>query len=223
MGVKMAVEEVPDLIISDIIMPVLSGIELCRQLKGNIITSHIPIILLTAKSTLEDKIDGIETGADAYITKPFNIKYIEAVAKNLIETRKKLFQRFSQDAYILPKEMTTNQLDQNFLEKIIKYVEENITRTELSVDDLAAYLLMSPGHTWRKVKSLTGLSTNEFVRTIKLKKAVKIMNEGNLNISEIAYKVGFSSPAYFTKCFKEQYGKSPSAFLTNEKKHNPSS
>jgi signal transduction histidine kinase/ligand-binding sensor domain-containing protein/DNA-binding response OmpR family regulator len=212
-GYQLAIENVPDLIVSDIIMPGLSGIELCKQLKGNIITSHIPIVLLTAKATLEDKIDGIETGADAYLTKPFNVKHLEAVIRNLIDTRKKLFKRFSQEAYILPKEISSNALDQDFLERIIKYVEENINVTDISVEDLAAYLLMSPGHTWRKVKSLTGLPTNEFIRVIRLKKAVKIMEESNLSISEIAYKVGFSSPAYFTKCFGKQYGTSPSSFL----------
>lgn len=222
-GYKQAVDNSPDLIISDIIMPVLSGIELCRLLKGDIITSHIPVILLTAKTTLEDKINGIETGADSYITKPFNVKYLEAVIKNLIDTRKKLFQRFSQDVYILPKEMSDNPLDQNFLEKIIEYIEENLARSELSVEELSSHLLMSPGHTWRKVKSLTGQTTNEFIRTIRLKKSIKIMEEGNYNISEIAYRVGFSSPAYFTKCFKEQYGKSPTSFLSNRKNNSQNS
>jgi ligand-binding sensor domain-containing protein/signal transduction histidine kinase/DNA-binding response OmpR family regulator len=216
-GYKKAIEYLPDLIISDIIMPVLSGIDLCRQLKGNILTSHIPVVLLTAKTTLEDKLDGIETGADAYITKPFNIRYLEAVVRNLIETRKKLFQRFSQDVYIIPKEITNNPIDQHFLERLIEYIENNISRTELSVDELSTHLLLSPGHLWRKIKSLTGLTTNEFIRTIRLKKALHFMEEGNINIAEIAYRVGFSSPAYFTKCFKEQYGKPPSFYLINNK------
>ncbi len=216
-GYKKAVEFLPDLIISDIIMPVLSGIELCRQLKENIITSHIPVILLTAKTTLEDKIDGIEKGADAYITKPFNFVYLEAVIRNLIETRKKLFQRFSQDIYIIPKEITTNTLDQHFLEKVIEYIENNISKTELSVEELSSHLLMSQGHLWRKIKSLTGLTTNEFIRTIRLKKGIQMMQEGKLNIAEIAYRVGFSSPAYFTKCFREQYGRSPSSYITGNK------
>lgn len=217
-GYSLALENVPDLIISDIVMPGISGIELCKRIKENIITSHIPIVLLTAKTTIEDKIGGVEVGADAYITKPFNIKHLETVIRNLIETRKKLFQRFSQDVYILPKEISSNLLDQEFLEKIIKYVEDNITSAELSVEDLADHLLMSPGHVWRKVKALTGTTTNEFVRNLRLKKAITLMNETNLNISEIAYKVGFSSPAYFAKCFKDQYGKSPSAFVTTKKK-----
>jgi signal transduction histidine kinase/ligand-binding sensor domain-containing protein/DNA-binding response OmpR family regulator len=215
-GYKLAVENPPDLIISDIIMPVMNGIELCQQIKSNIITSHIPVVLLTSKTTLDDKISGIETGADAYITKPFSMIYLESVTRNLIDTRKKIFQRFSQEVYLLPKEMAGNTLDQDLLEKIIKYVEENIAKTDLTVEELAAFLLMSPGHTWRKVKALTGMTTNEFVRALKLKKAIKFMEDGNHSISEIAYKVGFSSPAYFTKCFKEQYGRSPSSYLSQK-------
>jgi signal transduction histidine kinase/DNA-binding response OmpR family regulator/streptogramin lyase len=217
-GYKLAYSNIPDLIISDIIMPKLSGIELCKLIKENIITSHIPFILLTAKITLEERIDGIETGADVYITKPFNVKYLEVVIKNLIETRKKIFKRFSQEMSFLPKEISNNPLDQYFLDKIINHVEQNITNTGLSVEDIATHLLMSQGHTWRKVKALTGLTTNEFIRTIRLKNALKLMEEYNLNISEIAYKVGFSSPAYFTKCFKDLYGKSPSSFLSDKKK-----
>lgn len=215
-GYKMAVDNIPDLIISDIIMPNLSGIEFCKRIKENIVTSHIPVILLTAKITLEDQIIGLEKGADAYLTKPFNVRYLEVTTKNLIETRQKLYRRFSQEVYISPKEICNNPLDQHFIETIIKYIEENITSTELSVENLASHLIMSPTHTWRKIKSLTGQSTNEFIRTIRLKKAIKLMEESNLNVSEIGYRVGFSSPSYFTKCFREQYGKSPSAFLSKK-------
>jgi DNA-binding response OmpR family regulator/nitrogen-specific signal transduction histidine kinase len=217
-GYTLATEHAPDLIISDIIMPNLTGIELCKQLKGNILTSHIPIILLTAKTTLEDQITGIETGADAYITKPFNVRYLEVTVKNLIETRHKLFQRFSQEVYILPKEISDNPIDQDFLENIITYIENNITSSELSVENLSAHLLMSSGHTWRKIKSLTGQSTNEFIRTIRLKKSIKLIEEKKYNVAEIAYKVGFTSPAYFTKCFRKQYGKSPSEYTSNSEK-----
>ena len=168
-GYNLAIENITDLIISDIIIFNLTGTELCRQIKNNIVTSHIPIILLTAKSTLNDQIGGIETGADAYITKPFNDRYLEVVIKNLIETRQKLFRRSSQDVYILHKEISNNSLDQDFLETIIRYVENNIS-TELTVENLAAHLLMSPGHTWQKIKSLTSQSANEFICTIRLKK-----------------------------------------------------
>ena len=214
-GLKLAVEYIPDLVISDIIMPNMSGIELCKNIKENILTSHIPVVLLTAKVTLEDKIKGVQTGADAYITKPFNFHYLEATINNLIKTRHRLFQRFSQEAYMLPRELSKNKLDQNFLENIIGYIEDNITNENLSVENLASHLLMSRGHTWRKIKSLTGQSANRFIRIIRLKKAIKLMEEGELNISEITFKVGFTSPPYFTKCFKEEYGKTPSEFIAD--------
>ncbi len=214
-GYKIAVEHIPDLIISDIIMSNTSGIELCKNIKENILTSHIPFIFLTAKAALNDKIEGVETGADAYITKPFNIHYLEATINNLIKTRHKLFQRFSQEAYMLPKEISNNTLDQEFLKKILKYIEDNITNKELSVENLASHLLISRGHTWRKIKSLTGQNANNFIRIIRLKKSIKLMESGEFNISEIAYKVGFTSPAYFAKCFKEEYGITPSEFIAN--------
>lgn len=217
-GLEIAVSEVPDLILSDVVMPNITGFELCRKIKKNILTSHIPVILLTAMSTTDDKIEGTETGADAYLTKPFSQKLLEATIKNLIETRHTIFKRFSQEVYILPKEISNNNLDQEFLEKIIKYINENITKEDLSVENLSAYLLMSRGHVWRKVKALTGQSVTEFIRTIRLKKSIKLMEEGQLNISEIAYKVGFASPAYFTKCFREQFGKSPTWFLSKKNK-----
>ncbi len=217
-GFEIAINEVPDLILSDVVMPNMTGFELCRKIKNNILTSHIPVVLLTAMSTTDDKIEGTETGADAYITKPFSQKLLEATIKNLIETRHTIFKRFSQEVYIMPKEISNNNLDQEFLEKIIKYITDNITKEDLSVENLSAYLLMSRGHVWRKVKALTGQSVTEFIRTIRLKKSIKLIEEGQLNISEIAYKVGFASPAYFTKCFREQFGKSPSWFLSKKNK-----
>lgn len=217
-GFDLAVEHVPDLIISDIIMPELSGIELCKQLKGEISTSHIPVVLLTSKTTVESKIEGIETGADAYITKPFNVRMLEVTIKNLIETRKKLYQRFSQDVYIMPKEISNNLVDQGFLERIIDYIDKNMADESLSVENLASHLYMSRSQAYRKIKALTGQSATEFIRIVRLKMAVKLIESGQFNVSEIAFKVGFASPAYFTKCFKEQFGKLPSEYLPDNVK-----
>jgi len=219
-GYEKTLETFPDLIISDIKMPEVTGIELCRNVKENISTSHIPVVLLTAKTTTGDKIEGIDKGADAYITKPFNLEFLEVTIRKLIETRKKLFQRFSQDIYIIPKEMSGNPLDQGFLEKSIAYIHQNITNSDLSVENLAFYLLMSRSQTYRKIKALTGQSVTEFIRTIRLKMAITLFEEGELNISEIAFKVGFTSPAYFTKCFRIQFGKSPTEyFISSGEKH----
>lgn len=216
-GYDIAMENTPDLIISDILMPKITGIELCEKLKQEITTSHIPVILLTAKATIEDQIEGIETGADMYITKPFNINYLEVTIKNLIETRKKLFQRFSQEAFILPKEISSNTLDQRFLGKAVEYINMNVASEEITVESLASYLTMNRSNVYRKIKALTGQTATEFIRTVKLKMAIKYFKTGDNNISEIAFKTGFDSPGYFTKCFKKQFGTSPSEFLEKQK------
>ena len=206
----------PDLIVSDILMPEISGIELCERIRENISICHIPVILLTAKATIDDKIEGIETGADAYVTKPFNLRYLESVIRNLIESRKKLYKRFSHDIYAVPKEITTNPLDRDLLEKAINYIHDNITDPDLSVDNLAKFLFMSRRNAYRKIKALTNQSINDFIRIIRLKMAIKLIDERKLPISEIAFNVGFSSHAYFTKCFREQFGKSPSEYLSGK-------
>ena len=210
-------KENPDLIISDIIMPNMNGIELCQKIKESVSTSHIPVILLTAKNSLENIIEGIEIGADAYISKPFNVQYLNVQVRKLIELRHFLFKRFSQEAYLIPKELSNNKVDQEFLQKIIEFIEQNIISENLTVDNIANHVFLSQSQTYRKIKGLTGQNINEFVRTIRMKKAVKLFDEGNLNISDVAFKVGFSSPAYFTKCFKELFGKTPSDFLSKNR------
>ncbi len=214
LGYEKIIKFLPDLIISDILMPEISGIELCEKLRENISICHIPVILLTAKATIDDKIEGLETGADAYVTKPFNLRYLESVAKNLIETRKILCKRFSHDIYVAPSEIATNPLDRDVLEKAINYVHENIMDPDLSADGLARYLFMSRRNAYRKIKALTNQSINDFIRIIKLKVAIELMSEKNIPISEVAFNVGFSSHAYFTKCFREQFGKSPSEYIS---------
>ena len=213
LGLQLAAEKGPDLIVSDIIMPKLSGTELCKKIKEDISISHIPFILLTAKNAIENQIEGIETGADTYITKPFNVAHLKATIKNLIEMRRKLYQRFSQDVYLLPKEIATNKYDRKFLEQAIEYINANIENEDISVEGMAAYLTMNRSNVYRKIKALTGQSATEFIRTMRLKTAIKYLETGEYNISEISYKVGFTSPAYFTKCFKEQFGKTPSNLL----------
>jgi DNA-binding response OmpR family regulator len=215
LGFEIAIEQIPDLIISDIIMPKMNGIEFCKKVKEEITTSHVPLILLTAKVTMEDTIEGIETGADAYITKPFNVNYLEVTIKKLIETRRKLFQRFSQEVFLLPKEISTNPLDQKFLERTIEYIDKNIENEEINVENLASHLAMNRSNLYRKIKALTGQTATEFIRTVRLKMAIKHMESGEMNVSEIAFKVGFSSPGYFAKCFKIQFGRTPSEYLSD--------
>jgi DNA-binding response OmpR family regulator len=215
-GVKIALESIPDLILSDIVMPRLSGIELCKKIKNEMATSHIPVIMLTSNASTPEIIEGIGTGADAYITKPFDILHLEVTIEKTIETRRKLYQRFSQDVYMMPNENTDNELDKKFLESVIGYVDKNVSNEDITVESLAAHLLMSRTNVYRKIKALTGQSATEFIRLVRLKMAIKLLETGKYHISEIAYKVGFTSPSYFTKCFKDQYGKSPSEFIVTK-------
>lgn len=213
-GLNVARDAIPDLILSDIAMPRLSGIELCKTIKSEMPTSHIPVILLTARVSTSDIIEGINTGADAYITKPFDNLHLEVTIEKTIETRRKLYQRFSQDVYIIPNENAENELDRKFLENIIEYIDKNSSDNNITVENLASYLLMSRTNVYRKIKALTGQTATEFIRFTRLKMAIKLLEDGKCNISEIAFKVGFSSPGYFAKCFKDHYGKSPSEFVT---------
>ncbi len=212
-GLKIARKKIPDLILSDIAMPKLSGIELCSMVKNDMTTSHIPVILLTAKTTTDDVIEGIGTGADTYLTKPFDVKHLLVAIEKTIETRRKLYQRFSQDIYLLPNENFENDLDKKFIEEIIKYIDTHASENGITVENLAVHLLMSRTNVYRKIKAITGQTATEYIRSVLLKKALKLLESGKYNISEIAYTVGFSSPGYFTKCFKEQYGKTPSEYL----------
>jgi signal transduction histidine kinase/ligand-binding sensor domain-containing protein/DNA-binding response OmpR family regulator len=209
-ALKLILKNLPDIIISDIIMPEMDGLELCRKVKGNIETSHIPVIILTAKVEMEFQIDGLETGADAYVQKPFNMRYLKVLVKNILDKRSSMFRAFSQNNIIIPSEFSTNKMDEEFLQKVINYIEINIENTELSVDMLAQNMNLSRSQVYRKIKALTDYTANEFIRQIRLKKSLKLLSEGNMNISEIAYSVGFSSQSYFTRSFKEYYGKSPS-------------
>lgn len=212
-GIELALDQIPDLIVSDILMPERNGIELCSELKNDIRTCHIPIILLTAKSTINDQIEGVKIGADAYIVKPFNIQYLIAKINQLIHSRNKLYAHFSQDVYIIPDKLTNNKKDQEFLQKVIDYVISHIEDNKLSVEGLAESMYLSRSVVYRKIKALTGSSIIDFIRTIRLKQAIKLMESKKYSLAEVAYLTGFTSPSYFTKCFRDQYGKPPSDFL----------
>ncbi len=212
-ALKIAQENLPDLIISDWMMPQMTGVELCENIKMNANTSHIPVIILTSKSSNESKLMGLETGADDYITKPFNASILEIRVKNILENRKRLRGLFSKSPKIKAREITLNSSDEHFLERVIKIVEDNMTNINLDITFLEAELKMSNMQMYRKLKSLTNLSGNEFIKNVRLKKAVQLLESENFNVSEIAYKVGFSDPSYFSRIFKKQYGKSPSDYV----------
>ncbi|UCH15501.1 MAG: response regulator, partial [Bacteroidales bacterium] len=214
-GIELAFNTIPDLIVSDILMPQSSGIELCNVLKADIRTCHIPIILLTAKNTISDQIEGVEVGADAYITKPFNMQFLVAKINQLIQSRRKLYAHFSQDVYIMPNKMADNELDQKFLQKTIDYIIMNINDNSLNVEGLAVEMNLSRSNVYRKIKALTGMTIIEFIRIVRLKQAIKLMEAKKYTLAEIAYQTGFTSPSYFTKSFKDQYGKPPSEYIAS--------
>jgi YesN/AraC family two-component response regulator len=194
-------------------MPEIDGITLCKILKTDIQTSHIPIILLTALTSLEYEIEGIETGADAYISKPFSMELLEVHIKNLIESRKKLRERFELDICLQPKEITINTIDKDFLEESMAIIEKYMSKPDFDVQLFVNEIGMSRTVLYRKLKAVTGLSVNEFVNTVRLKRAVQLLQQKKLSVSEIAYEVGFSSPKYFSTCFRKQFHKTPSEFI----------
>lgn len=210
-GLQQVEEEEPDIIISDIMMPEMDGLEMTRKLKNQLKTSHIPIILLTAKASQEQKLEGLEEGADSYIPKPFNKRHLQIRVKKLIELRKKLQDTYKSPMAVNEEEGQISRLDRKFLNKISKIVEEQKDR-ELSVEELSEMIGLSRVHLYRKIKKLTGMSVSEFANSVKLRLSLELIKNSGKSISEIAYEVGFSSPSYFTKCFKEQFGISPSEF-----------
>ncbi len=210
---KMYIEE-PGLIISDVMMPIMDGLVFTKKLKSDIRTSHIPIILLTARISYEQKLEGIETGADSYIPKPFNTKHLQVRVKQLLENRQRIRKYYQSDPlFLVSNELKISQLDNNFLKKCASIIESHLTENEFTVEQLSSEIGLSRVHVYRKIKHLTGLSVSEFVRNIKLKKATLLLLESGKNVAEVAYELGFSSPSYFSKCFKEQYNVSPTEYV----------
>jgi ABC-type sugar transport system substrate-binding protein/DNA-binding response OmpR family regulator/nitrogen-specific signal transduction histidine kinase len=212
-GFQKAVKYVPDIIVSDVMMPPPDGLELCRQLKQEISTSHIPVILLTACSLDEQRIIGFESGADDYVSKPFNLSLFEVRIRNLIENRKHLKELFQQNLFLGDNREILNDVEKRFMEKFKRLIEKDLSNTNLNVEDLAAETGLSRTQLYRKVKQLSGYSPNELLKIIRLKRALVLLSSSELNISEIAYDTGFTSPSYFAKCFKEYYNESPTDYL----------
>lgn len=210
-GLKKAMKYVPDAIICDVMMPVMDGLECCRKLKTELQTSHIPVMLLTACSLDEQRIQGFECGADSYISKPFNSKLLLVRLRNLMDNHKRLKQFFG-DKTTLSKEPVSD-VDKGFVDRFRELIEENLADSELSVEDLGSKMGLSRVQLYRKIKALTNYSPNELVRIARLKKAASLLASSEKTISEITYEVGFTSPSYFTKCYKDYFGESPTDFL----------
>jgi signal transduction histidine kinase/ligand-binding sensor domain-containing protein/DNA-binding response OmpR family regulator len=218
LGYQLAMEQIPDLVVSDVVMPEMDGVQLCRKLKKDVLTSHIPVVLLTALSSVINQIEGLETGADDYISKPFNLKLFEIRIDNLLQSRKKLRERFGKEIEISAKDFTLNIHDQEFLDQAIKLVKEKISDTEFDVQHLSTDLLMSRMQLYRKIKALTNLTPNEFISTIRLKEAALLLKENKYSISEIAYQVGYTAPSYFSTCFGKQFGLTPKEYISKYNK-----
>ena len=216
-GFLKALKTVPDLIISDVMMDGMNGFELCKAVKENINTSHIPVVLLTAYALDEQRVTGFESGADAYIPKPFNEELLKIRVRKLLENREKLKVFFKKNLTFGEKKESLTEIDKTLISKFRTTVEENLSDSELSVDVIGQELGMSRVQLYRKIKSLTNFAPNELVRNLRLKKAEHLIISSNKNISEIAYETGFSSPSYFSKCFKEYFNESPTDFMSRVK------
>lgn len=214
---EMMQEELPDLVISDVMMPQMDGNELCRLIKQDKRIAHIPVILLTARQNTEAKLEGLQTGADDYVTKPFNMTILVLRIRKLIELSR--YHRVTQGMIDpAPSEIVITSLDEKLIEKAIKYVEDNMSRTELSVEELSRELGMSRVHLYKKLLQITGKTPIEFIRVIRLKRAAQLLRESQLHVSEVAFEVGFNNPKYFSRYFKDEFGVLPSVYQEKEGK-----
>lgn len=213
-GLKKALENVPDLIISDVIMPEMVGTELCAKVKENLKTSHIPVILLTSRSSLIYKIEGLENGADDYISKPFNLKEFKLRIKNLLDSTQRLKAKFSSDDTFTPSEITVSSLDEQLLKKAFKLVEDNIANEQFDIPFFCSELGVSRTMLFTKIKAWTNFTPNEFIHEVRMKRAAQLLEQNKMNVSQISYKVGFNNPKYFSKCFQKKFGETPSEYAS---------
>jgi signal transduction histidine kinase/CheY-like chemotaxis protein/AraC-like DNA-binding protein len=218
-GQKKSIEQIPDLIISDVMMPKMDGFELCEKLKTDERTSHIPVILLTAKATSKDKITGYETGADDYIMKPFDVKELRVRVKNLIDQRKKLREHFLQEGIFSLDSKDITSIDRKFFERAIKIINEHLSDLSFGVESFASELSIGRTTLYKKLIAIVGEPPGDFIKRIRLSKANELIKIKSGNISEIALEVGFNNPAYFSECFKKQFGVTPSKYQSTFTNH----
>jgi DNA-binding response OmpR family regulator len=214
-GVEAALDAIPDLVISDVMMPQFDGYQLCAALKTNEKTSHIPVILLTAKAGEENKLAGLETGADDYLIKPFNSRELRARVKNLIALRRKLREHFRREGLLQPREIKVPSVEEAFLRKLMQVTEQQLADEDFEIEVLRHELNMGQKQMYRKIKALTGQTPTEFIRTIRLRRAKQLLAQNAGTVSEIAFQVGFNNLSYFSKCFREEFEVLPSEVLKN--------
>jgi response regulator RpfG family c-di-GMP phosphodiesterase len=211
-GIRLAEEYIPDIIVSDVAMPEADGFELCRTVKKNVATSHIPIILLSVKASADSVIKGLETGVDDYITKPFNPEILKARIKNLLDLRSQWQLTMKREMSGKPVKMDVSPIDREFIADLEKVLEKNLSDPDFNVEALCKKLYMSHPTVYRKIQALSGVSPTDYIRSYRLKRAAHLLESGFGSVTEVAFEVGFSSRTYFSKCFKEQFQQLPSDF-----------
>ncbi len=216
-GLAQAIEMAPDLVVCDVMLPEMDGFEITRRIRNEFQTCHIPVVLLTALSSGEHQLQGVDAGADAYIAKPFSTRFLLTNIIRIIEQREKIRKRFSNDPGFFEVNIAENEADRKFLDRLHLIIEKNLDNAQFSVDEFAAAVKLGRTLFYKKVKGLTGYSPNEYIRLVRLKKAATLLNTGDYTVSEVTYKVGMNDPFYFSKCFKAQFGIPPSAYLKRVK------
>jgi signal transduction histidine kinase/DNA-binding response OmpR family regulator len=217
-GLKLAFNHLPELIICDVMMPEMDGIELCRRIREDSRTSHIAVILLTARTAAEQKVEGFKAGANDYITKPFSFEVLESRIENLVKMRALSHEQFQNHLDIKVSDIQVASVDEKLVKDAVKVVEDNLTNEDFSVEAMSKMLGMSRVHLYKKLFSLTGKTPIEFIRFIRIKRAAQLLEKSGLSVSEVAYKVGFSNPKYLAKYFRDVYGMLPSEFVSSVKK-----
>lgn len=218
-GMAAAIQHQPAIIISDMIMPVMNGLDFCRQTKTNPQTSHIPVILLTSQVEDEHQLSGYEAGADVYLMKPVKHNILLQVIYNILMSLERLHQRYAASQDIYPKDLLTNKLDEAFMEKVVAYIEQHLAESDLDHKKICEITSMSRSLLYHKIKTLTGHGVHDLIKSIRLKKGLQLLLEGTLNVTQVAFEVGFTTPSHFSKSFSKQYGASPSEYLANLKKN----
>ena len=212
-AMEKTMEYFPDLIISDIMMPVMNGIDYCRLIKTTLETSHIPFILLTAKDGLESRIEGTETGADYYFSKPLSVDLLQLTMRNILTQKEKLKEHYRKDQHAEVKELAHSTRDKQFVQDLLVIIETNLSKPEMDIDFVCTEVGMSRTKLYNKIKSITGQPIGDFIRTIRLRKAAALMTQGKLSLTDIMYSVGIQTQSYFSKAFKQEFGKTPTQYI----------